>query len=88
MDDGLKPLPDNPFEDAFRKTAVGMAHLAGSGPTGKKCGSCAHFHRSDNYASQGHCGRYEELVRVPRGQTRRHELFARAMLACRHYVGR
>ena len=38
----LTPLPAD-LDNQVRRTHVGMAHFAGTGPFGARCGDCAHL---------------------------------------------
>jgi hypothetical protein len=69
------------------RTPPGMAHYAGTGPEGTRCGDC-HYLEADWHfggTASGYCQRYRQLLEaigVEPGDYR----IASATASCRHYV--
>lgn len=89
----LTSMFDQTAEDGVRETPPGMAHWAGTGPSGKSCRECGHWKTRGRYASAANrhaagelkpspCGKYESLMQQkgpPIEHWRR---------ACRHFEPR
>ena len=89
----LTDMFDKTFEQAYRMTAPGMAHLAGSGPDNRTCRECLSFYfdkgKPEYWASSNkstpnglkpaRCAKYKALSQVE-GQK-----FPNNMPACKHF---
>ena len=78
------------WDQAYRKTHPGQAHLAGSGPESKTCRECAHFTNEGRYSANsakhpgnglkpGYCRKYTALMK------KKGPKFPHAARACRHF---
>lgn len=77
MTEHLTKMFDDSFEEAFKKTPPGMAHLAGTGPTGRRCCQCERFYYDKgkpeywavsnklaaNTLKPARCGKYREMTK-------------------------
>lgn len=68
------------WDQAARKTYVGMAHFAGTGPAGKTCRTCTHFAPAFKGRSRNRvCHRFKELT------GKWGDSIPAKALACKHY---
>lgn len=65
------------YDNSFRRTFLGMAHIAGTGPHGKECGECAFFVLSKK--DEGSCS-----YRIPNKAKRN---FPKQAASCRFFMG-
>ena len=88
-DPHLKPGHTPELSRQIAASYPGMAHFAGTGPTGKSCRECA-FYVTDGYYSKtgghrgalkpGRCRKYREMMRGQWG-----EKFSYAAQACKYF---
>lgn len=48
--------------DQLGRTQQGMAHFAGTGPDGERCGGCLHWQAIPKRATDMHCAKYRQMV--------------------------
>jgi len=87
---GINRVGQEEFARQLARTFVGMAHLAGTGPSGTTCRECAHWlHRSSwakaDFEHQGApkpapCRRYQQLTHRTRSERVPH-----CAQACQHF---
>jgi hypothetical protein len=80
--------PDSEFTQQLRQSVPGMAHFAGTGPSGATCGGCDYF-RSSKRGTR--CAKFTELMRqaFPSGRAPAEGGdVPRATPACRYFLAR
>lgn len=89
MQSHLTEMFDGGFSQQLRKTPPGMAHLAGTGPSGETCRTCRFFEAGKYYATGGKhrgqlrpapCAKYRQLSNGVKGAAVPH-----SARACKHF---
>ena len=89
----LTNMFDDSFENAYKSTPAGMAHLSGSGPDNRTCRECECYYfkggkasyyagsnkHSANGLKPGKCRKYRELMKREGGSFPHHSR------ACKHF---
>ena len=76
----LTEMFDPEVERGWSETSSGMAHLAGSGPTGSTCVDCVHLDlEKDSKTEKARCHKYKELMRCLGKK------FSKRSAACRYF---
>ena len=78
----LTQMFDVDFERQYRNTKPGQAHLAGSGPPGKRCRDCSHFLGEGE--KPGACAVTARIL-IAQKSRRKPEKFRGAAAACKHF---
>ena len=73
---------ESSWERQYRETKSGQAHLAGSGPPGKRCKDCSHFLGKDG--KPGTCAVTARLRIAQKNRTKA-EKFHGSAAACKHF---
>jgi hypothetical protein len=63
-----KGLTEVPFDKMAKQSFAGMAHFAGTGPSGKRCGECSNFCGypiSDGTPDKDYCDKYQQMMGKP-----------------------
>jgi hypothetical protein len=69
---------ETPIDKLARQSYSGMAHFAGTGPDGRRCGACAFFDRKDD-KPEAICTKYKALT------NRIGKLIPLEALACKYF---
>ncbi len=70
------------------QTARGMAHFAGSGPSGRHCYNCQHFRLKVKRSGKGFCAKYVEMMsaNLLTASNKKPPQFVSDMRACKHFM--
>jgi hypothetical protein len=58
-------LTKGPVDDLARQSFAGMAHFAGTGPTGSSCSKCQNWDFVNQKAGSARCKKYQNITGKP-----------------------